>query len=48
MTEMGQYRPIATTLPGNLTMLKRYGDRALKESAARADELARDDDGTVT
>jgi hypothetical protein len=31
-------------------MLKRYGDRALKESATRADELALagDDDGAVT
>jgi hypothetical protein len=31
-------------------MLKRYGERALEESAARADEraLAGDDDGAVT
>ena len=31
-------------------MLKRYGDKALKESAARADELAAagDDDGMAT
>src|SRR5262249_29723912 len=31
-------------------MLKRYGERALEESAARADELAHagDDDGAVT
>jgi len=31
-------------------MLKRYGDKALEESAARADELAAagDDDGVVT
>jgi hypothetical protein len=26
-------------------MLKRYGDKALEESAARADELASQDDG---
>jgi hypothetical protein len=29
-------------------MLKRYGDKALEESAARADELAGDDDGAST
>jgi hypothetical protein len=31
-------------------MLKRYGEQALEESAARADELARagDDDGAAT
>jgi hypothetical protein len=31
-------------------MLKRYGERALEESASRADELASsgDDDGAVT
>ena len=31
-------------------MLKRYGDKALEESAARADELAAagDDDGVAT
>jgi hypothetical protein len=31
-------------------MLKRYGDKALKESAAQADELAlaSDDDGATT
>ena len=51
----GNYRPIATlpfshVIPeidiwraANL-MLKRYGDKAIEESAARADELAAQDD----
>jgi hypothetical protein len=37
-------------LAGAQLMLKRYGDKAVEESAARADELATagDDDGATT